>query len=281
MEGVRQLHEKKELLERVLYTVTRVFSDKAVGSGTLLYSKACEDRPDEFETYVLTNHHVVNDLLSYKKEWDPVLQRDVKLEIKAAGSAQEFRYRPGWTVVVGESSVKADIVAYDVRQDLALLKLRDIKKYEYIAELWPKEAHLEMLMELYCVGCGMGQRPLMTHGYLSGMSIEIENYDYCLSTAASIYGNSGGAVFNIDTLQFVGVPSRITVSMLGFQSITHMGYFIPVNRVYNFLDEQCFQFIYDHAYNPSKCAKLREQKRELELAEYKSKVVSGAEEEES
>jgi hypothetical protein len=60
-----------------------------------------------------------------------------------------------------------------------------------------------------------------------------------------------------------------------------MGYFIPVNRVYNFLDEQCFQFIYDHAYNPSKCAKLREQKRELELAEYKSKVVSGAEEEES
>lgn len=273
------MHKKQDLLEKVLYPVTRVFSNKAVGSGTLLYSKPCEDKQDEYETYVLTNHHVVEDLLSYKKEWDPVLQRDVKREIKAVSSVQEFRYKPGRTVVVGESSVQADIVAYDVRQDLALLKLRDIKKYEYIAELWPRDEPLEMLTELYCVGCGMGQRPLMTRGYLSGMNIEIENYDYHLSTAQSIFGNSGGAVFSVETLQFVGVPSRITVSMLGYQAITHMGYFIPVHRVYNFLDEQCFQFIYDPNYTPSKCTKMRELKREKELAEYKAKVVSGAEEE--
>lgn len=272
--------DRKLLHEKVLYPVVRVFADKAIGSGTILYSKPAENNPDEYETYVLTNHHVIESLLFYKKEWDPVLQRDVKREIKAAGNVQEFRYRPGRTVVVGESSVQADVVAYDVRQDIALLKLRDIKKYDYVAEMWPKDKPLEMLTELYCVGCGLGQRPLMTHGYLSGMGIEIENYEYHLSTAASIFGNSGGAVFEAETLRFAGVPSRISVSMMGYQAITHMGYFIPVYRVYNFLEEQCYQFIYDSNYTPSKCDALREKKREKELAEYKAKVVAGAEQEE-
>lgn len=271
--------DRKLLHEKVLYPVVRVFADKAIGSGTILYSKPSEENALEYETYVLTNHHVIESLLSYKKEWDPVLQRDVKREIKAAGSVQEFRYRPGRTVVVGESSVQADVVAYDVRQDLALLKLRDIKKYDYIAEMWPKNEPLEMLMELYCVGCGMGLRPVMTHGYLSGMGIEIDNYDYHLSTAASIFGNSGGAVFEVSSLHFVGVPSRITVSLLGYQAITHLGYFVPVHRVYQFFDDQCYQFIYDPAYTPAKCDKLREKKREKELAEYKTKVIAGAEQE--
>lgn len=273
MEGRERLHA------RVLYPVVRVVTGKAAGSGTIVYSAKQEDGND-YDTYVLTNHHVVESLITYKKEWDSVLQRDMKREIKSAGTVQEFRYKPGRTVVVAESGVQADVVAYDVRQDLALLKLRDIKKYDYVAELWPREQSLDMLMELYCVGCGMGERPLMTHGYLSGMGIEIDNYDYMLSTAAAIFGNSGGAVFAADTLQFVGVPSRIAVSILGYQAISHMAYFIPIHRVYNFLEEQCFQFIYDKNYTPSKCEKLREQKRERELAEYKAKVVAGAEQEE-
>jgi len=270
--------DRKMLHEKVLYPVVRVFAEKGIGSGTILYSKPYEESPEEYETYVLTNHHVIASLLTYKKEWDPVLQRDVKREIKAAGTVQEFRYRPGRTIVVGESSVQADVVAYDVRQDLAMLKLRDIKKYEYVADMWPRHKLLDMLMDLYCVGCGMGQRPLMTDGKLSGMGIEIENYDYMLSTAASIFGNSGGAVYVVDTLQFAGVPSRITVSMFGYQAITHMGYFIPINRVYNFLEEQFYQFIYDSNYTPSKCNIIREQKRERELTDYKAKVISGAEE---
>lgn len=273
------MHDRKELHEKVLYPVVRVLSEKAIGSGTIVYSKPVEDSADEYETYVLTNHHVIEGLLSYKKEWDPVLQRDVKREIKAAGTVQEFRYKPGRTMVVAESGVQADVVAYDVRQDLALLKLRDIKKYNHVAELWPREEPLEMLMELYCVGCGMGLRPVMTHGYLSGMGIEIDNYDYILSSAASIYGNSGGAVFEVSTLRFVGIPSRITVSLLGYQVVTHLGYAIPIDRVYNFLEDQCFQFIYDPTYTPSKCERLREQKRERELAEYKAKVIAGSEEE--
>ena len=233
-----------------------------------------------FDTYALTNFHVVESLIEYKKEWDPVLQRDMKREIKSAATVQEFRYKKQRTIAIGESSVPADVVAYDNRQDLALLKLRDVKEYTAIADMWPKSDLLEMLMELYCVGCGLGQKPLMTQGHLSGMGIEIDNYDYMLSTSASIFGNSGGAVFSVETLQFVGVPSRISVSMMGYQAIPHMGYFVPVERVYDFLDDQCYQFIYDLSFTPEKCEKLREEKREKELSEYKSKVRLGAEEEE-
>jgi len=200
----------------------------------------------------------------------------VKKEIKAAGKVEEFRYRPGKTIVVGESGVQSDVVAYDAQQDLALLKLRDIKQYDYIAEMWPRKELMDMLMELYCVGCGLGQRPLMTHGFLSGMGIEIDNYEYMLSSAPSIFGNSGGALFEVDSLKFVGVPSRISVS--GYSTpITHMGFFIPISRVYNFLEEQCYQFIYDTSFTPAKCEVLREERREKELSEYKRKVILGSE----
>jgi len=418
---------RKKLHEKVLYPVVRVIAKKAMGSGTILYSKPSETVPNEYETYVLTNCHVVEDSISYKKEWDTVLKRDVKKEVLDAVEVQEFRYYSGRSVVVGESSVQADIVAYDKAQDLALLKARDIKKYEYVAEMFPRDGKLEMLMELLCVGCGMGERPLMTYGFLSGMNREIDNYPYHLSSANSVFGNclpgdtlismhdgtvkklsdiktgdyvlaygevasgltnarveeliesgekavyriragdkelyasgnhpvtrvtlfadfagknhnalqwvpvnklsegdviavmmdcpdynketncyiagdksllpddlqyaritkieevgvqpvydirldtrhaffangvlvhnSGGAVFEKESMQFVGVPSRITVSLFG-QAITHMGYFIPVDRVYKFLDEQIFEFIYDPAQTPSACAKRREEKRE-------------------
>ena len=253
--------ERKKLHEKVLYPVVRVIAKKAMGSGTILYSKPSETVPNEYETYVLTNCHVVEDSISYKKEWDALLKRDVKKEILDAVQVQEFRYYTGRSVVVGESSVQADIVAYDKTQDLALLKARDVKKYEFVAEMFPRDGKLEMLMELLCVGCGMGERPLMTYGFLSGMNREIDNYPYHLSSANSVFGNSGGAVFEKESMQFVGVPSRIAVSLFG-QAITHMGYFIPVDRVYKFLDEQIFEFIYDPTQTPSACAKRREEKRE-------------------
>jgi len=269
------IKDRELLHKRCLYPVVRVLGEQTIGSGTILYSKPGKTE-GEVETYTLTNHHVIASLLAYKKEWDAVLQRDVKKEIKAAGKVEEFRYRPGKTIVVGESGVQSDVVAYDAQQDLALLKLRDIKQYDYIAEMWPRKELMDMLMELYCVGCGLGQRPLMTHGFLSGMGIEIDNYEYMLSSAPSIFGNSGGALFEVDSLKFVGVPSRISVS--GYSTpITHMGFFIPISRVYNFLEEQCYQFIYDTSFTPAKCEVLREERREKELSEYKRKVILGSE----
>jgi hypothetical protein len=50
---------------------------------------------------------------------------------------------------------------------------------------------------------------------------------------------------------------------MGFSAdpITHMGYFIPIDRIKNLLDENCYQFIYDEKYTMKKCEKMRMDKK--------------------
>ena len=47
---------KKEFLQKVLYPVVRVSGKKSVGSGTVIWSQKVGG---VFETYILTNNHVV------------------------------------------------------------------------------------------------------------------------------------------------------------------------------------------------------------------------------
>ena len=83
-----------------------------------------------------------------------------------------------------------------------------------------------------------------------------------MSSAQIIYGNSGGAIFLKDTGEFIGVPSMIAVTgYMGMSAITHMGFFIPIFRVYNFLEDNVFQFIYDNTYTSAQCERIRESKR--------------------
>jgi S1-C subfamily serine protease len=121
-----------------------------------------------------------------------------------------------------------------------------------------------MFMGLYAVGCGLGHPPLATQGNLTGFNDIIDNYPYFLSSAATIFGNSGGAVFLDETYEFIGVPSRVAVSISGFSSdaITHLSYFIPVMSIYKFIEDQVFTFIYDSNITSKDCEKERKDKRE-------------------
>ena len=50
---------------------------------------------------------------------------------------------------------------------------------------------------------------------------------------------------------------------MGFSAdaITHMGYFIPIDRVYNLLDDNDYQFIYDSSKSIEDCEKSRKEKQ--------------------
>ena len=48
----------QELHERILYPVVRVRTGSAGGSGTVIMSQADPENEGEFQTFVLTNHHV-------------------------------------------------------------------------------------------------------------------------------------------------------------------------------------------------------------------------------
>ena len=235
----------------------RVSANKARGSATIIYSK-------KGSTFALTNHHVVESNISYKNVWDNVLKKEVKKEFTEV--VEILFPRLVNSHVVGYSTTLADILAYDAHQDIALLKFRDVSPYPSV-RLYPREKAKEVpfLATLACVGAALGQAPIVTFGNLNGKQIEIDNYEYWLSSAPSIFGNSGGGVFYLENDQwfFVGIPSRISVVPLGFGAnvVTHMGYFIPLYRIYNFLEENYYQFLYDENYTEEQCAKMREERR--------------------
>ena len=56
---------------------------------------------------------------------------------------------------------------------------------------------------------------------------------------------------------------------MGFSAdaITHMGYFIPIDRVYKLLEDNDYQFIYDSEYSIEDCEKARDKKQKPEKDE--------------
>lgn len=255
--------------EQLLYTSVRIRAQNSGGSGTILFSgPANPDVPNEKETYILTNHHVVDGLITIEEEWDSLLGRKVKKEKKATARAELFKYNH-LSRNVGQTGLEADIVAYDARLDLALLRLRDITGLPNVANIFPHELvrEIHIFDEVVAVGAQLGVPPISTTGYIVYMDAEIENERYNMGTYNSIYGSSGGAVFRWSTereiWEFIGVPARITVmpKMFDVETITHMSYFIPIESVIGFLREWCYTFIFDKSVTVAECHKMRESRR--------------------
>ena len=262
-----------------LLACTRVRSDNIGGSGTVIYS--AKNKDGKFSTYILTNQHVVANNIKHETKFSPLLQHDVKTDVRGTVEVHFFRYR--WEQrAVGSTSVEADIMAYDPDEDLALLKLRSDDTVDSVAKLYPKgqESKLPIGIQTIAIGAGLGEPPVLTQGYLSQFGREIDNREYWLQTAPTIYGNSGGAVFLVDTQEFIGVPSRISVVLagLGLDAITHLSFIVPITRVYKFLEDQMFRFIYDPKFTEEGEEKARDEKRkeeERKVAQKESKGEKG------
>ena len=260
--------------------VVRITAHGTAGSGTVIYAR---DKEGAISAFVLTNHHVVDDLIRIEKRWSPLLQRDVKADVRSTAQVHFFSYKWKSRAVAG-STIEADIQAYDKDEDLALLKLRfgDDATPPAAASLYPqdKEDELRITMPVYCIGAGMGEPPVITGGFLSQFGQEIDNREFWLATAPGIYGNSGGALFLAETHQFIGVPARINVnvSFMGGDPITHLMYSIPITRVYKFLKDQLFRFIYDESFTEEGEEKERERRRRQEEARIAAAETVGKEE---
>jgi S1-C subfamily serine protease len=258
--------------EQMFYPTVRVRTKKAGGSGTVVYSK---EYKDEVYTYVITNHHVIADSVHLEKKWDPVLKRKVDKEILDTVFVEFFRYN-NYSHTVGSFAVEADIVAYSEvngGQDWALLRVRDKENTaDWVANMFPLDdiENVHIFDEVYAVGASLGHPPVASDGHISYMDDEIEHYKYLMSSAPTIFGNSGGAVYrwssNRKQYEYIGIPSRISIQPMGFSAdaITHMGYFIPIDRVYKLLEENDYQFIYDSKFSIEECNKARNKKQKPE-----------------
>ena len=245
--------------EQMFYPTVRVRTKKAGGSGTVVYSKKHDG---EVFTYVITNHHVISDCVSVEKKWDPVLKRKVDTEVLDTVHVEYFRYN-NYSHCIGSFAIEADIVAYsevEGGQDWALLRVRDKENVcDWVANLFPLEDldNVHIFDEVFAVGSSLGHPPIASNGIITYMDDEIEHFKYWMSSAQTIYGNSGGAVYrwspNRKAYEYIGIPSRISIQPMGFSAdaITHMGYFIPIERVYKLLEDNNYQFIYDSSLTPA------------------------------
>jgi len=260
--------------EQMFYPTVRVRTKKAGGSGTVVYSQKNE-KDGEIYTYVITNQHVIADSVHLEKKWDPVLKRKVDKEILDTVNVEFFRFN-NYSHTIGSFAVEADIVAYsevEGGQDWALLRVRDKENTaDYVANMFPLDDldNIHIFDETYAVGASLGHPPVASNGMITYMDDEIEHYKYWMSSAPTIFGNSGGAVYRWSgtrkQYEYIGIPSRISIQPMGFSAdaITHMGYFIPIDRVYKLLEDNDFQFIYDSNYSIEDCKKAREKKQSPE-----------------
>ena len=241
--------------EKLLYPVVRCFGKSGAGSGTVIYSEPDPKNDGEHLSFILTNHHVISDLISLKDAWDSVLKQTRKKEFVDKAKVEIFSYH-SMSTIDSSNRYSADIVAYDDQDALAILKMESPKKFDHVAPILPEDKikSLRLYMDVAVTGCSMAHEPFTNYGQLTFLSEEIDQKKYFMVNASSIFGNSGGALFlvnNPDMEEYwghlIGVPSRISTLQLGFgvDILTFMGFSAHTSRLYEFFREQHLDFLVD------------------------------------
>ena len=233
---------------QMLYTTVLLSAGTGTGSGTVIFSgKVDVDGKTEVHTLILTNHHVVKRSIHIKEEWDPRAKKEIKKETRDLVEAFWFEYND-YSIMVGKTGRRAEIIAYDANTDLAVVRLIDTERFvEDVANLMPLEDRLHQFEKVYAVGAGLGFPPFSTDGTVGFNDGLWKGNRYVLTTAPIIFGNSGGALFRwsdtSNSYELVGVPSA--VSNAGFSGpVAHMAWSIPIETVYKVLESNYLCYIW-------------------------------------
>ncbi len=205
-----------------IFTVNADLTAASQGSGFIIHS----------DGYLVTNLHVINEAAS---DYGSV---NGKVEIAEFiyGSFENGKQSDGKTALF-----RLDVVAYNARQDLALLR--------FVNDFYPIGSNPEHRYFPYTeigdssklcggetaviVGNGLGFGTTVTRGLISGVNVEYD-YDYCgfyyLQTDTAINsGNSGGAAYYNGKV--IGVASMIYAN----HNYRNVGWLIPSDTLKAFL----------------------------------------------
>jgi len=267
---------KLEKHQKFLYPACRIFSENSAGSGTIIYSKENPKSEGEYETFVLTNHHVIESSISYKKDWNSLLKRKVETENFKIPNIEVFSY-VRMSEVDSSNKYKSEIIAYDRAHDLAILKIDSPRKFEFTAQLIPenKIKDIKLFTDIVVTGCSMAHEPFSNFGQITFLKEIIDEKEYLMTNSNSVFGNSGGSLFLKDTGELIGVPSRITAIQLGFgvDILTWMGFSAHPKRIYEFLKEQELHFLFDPTDTYEEAMERRKQKENDSMVAIKAELM--------
>jgi len=229
----------------MLYPTVLVRLERGSGSGTVIYSELNEDQ--EYESYVLTNNHVIQNYVKITKIWSSELKAYVETESRRPVNIDLWEYN-NFSTAIGTIGRIAEIVAYDTSRDLALLRVEDTERQlPYVATLYPEglDDGPWIFQTVYAVGAGLGKPPFPTMGLLAGYSRDQDGNELYLASAPIIFGNSGGSLYVYSprrTYELIGVPSMASAYGWG-NVVTHMAWSRPIAEIRIFLRENKFGFI--------------------------------------
>ncbi len=226
------------LARDILGPSVQVNGNGGVGGGTLLYSS-------RGLTLVVTAFHVIQKVVH---RTDEGLYRDPVLVTVYGADG-----RP-------EEVVESELVAYDEGKDLALLHLQSARDFTNVARLASRDALREVgvFTPVYTVGCPLGHDPLPTLGEIATLRKELNGERFWMMNAPTIFGNSGGGVFQRDTREMLGV-SVMVCTYAGEVStpVPHLGILVSLADVYDWLDALGYPFVYDPAAGALACELTR------------------------
>jgi S1-C subfamily serine protease len=200
--------------------------DGSVGGGTLLFSR-------ETHSYVITACHVIQKILSGGDDDETRAPAEVTL-YDDLGAVTDI--------------VEGDLVAWDERKDLALLRLRTVHELRNVARLASRETlrSIRVFTPIYAVGCPLGHDPLPTLGEVATLNKEVNGERFWMMNAPTIFGNSGGGVFHRESRELIGVSVMVcTYDGAVSTPVPHLGIMVSLETVYDWLDALNYHFIYD------------------------------------
>lgn len=252
--------EKERRAEEILFPVVRVRTQTVGGSGTVLYS-------DGEDTYALTNNHVVESAIERDTYWDSYRERE-RIKESTVGLTCEFFDWRGLREQFASTKFDADVIMRDESRDIALLSLDLPREYPFVARALQKDEieSIEVYDTIWHTGAQVGHEPISTRGHIMYLPEIIDRHKYVMSSAHSIYGSSGGAMYlqREGRFKYCGISSRIAVVPAGFSfdPQSHLSYWIHPEEIYKFLVEWFFDFILDEEKEKEKSTELREKKKE-------------------
>lgn len=215
-------------------------------SGTLIDLK---------QRLILTNYHCIDSKVRVetREEHQPdgtvkkvkrVRLYDVRVEQNAYADFEK----------VGTTSYVSELVHYEKRKDLALLKLKADKiPHTQAAPLLPEGSKLQRGETVYIIGNPLGLDATVGQGLISNLNrtfqfrwTDGEDTPMIQHDAGTTGGNSGGSLFN-NIGQLIGVPSAAAIGN------PQIGLAIPIDTVKEFLREGCFAGVFDPDAKDQEC----------------------------
>ncbi len=233
----------QDLRRTLIYPTVQIRCDGDIGAGAIIYSRPGPS--GGFDTYVLSAYHVVSDFVAAGGPWETRDPASLRVWTAEAASPADF---------------EADIVAYQEELDLVLLKVRSDQPFRHVAPIASREKLKAMtpFTSIYTVGCPLGHDPMPSRGEITNQSKDVNGRRFWIVSAPTIFGNSGGGVFLEDTRELVGVCSMVCVYQnLIPVPVSHMGVMVPGEAVLDWLDSQCYQFLYDPGMTKNTCDWMR------------------------